>query len=207
MLGPFVNYNGNDVSNIVKFLRTLLSNVTISNVDGVKVGMITQGRVAQIQHRLGELSTLRDIRNALSRIRVSSFDDGDLKQLAKLLQNEFFQLSNGARLDVPKSILVFTNGDLSTNIELQRLKEKGFKMIVVGYGKDLERGLYTDVVSGEKSLFLTEDTEGLKKIVGEVQNQIFSPGTIQTIHCFYLFLRSESTVFARNKSIYGNTIR
>ena len=189
VFGPFVNTQSDSsmrrrvFTSGTDFIKKLLSNLTISGTNGVKIGILSDSTTPKIHYQLGKLSTLRDIEDALRNIPLPA-EGSNQEKLAGLIRNQFFSLFNGVRLDVPKVLVFFTNGDLADGNFIKRLKQvNGIKNIIVSFGDDTNKDGYLDVADGEKSVFVDDNSGDLLKLFGSVQEEIFSPSrSLSTIN-------------------------
>jgi len=180
VFGPFINTQEDSslrrrvFTSGTSFINKLLSNVTISSKNGAKVGILSDSSTPNIHYQLGELSNLRDIEDALRSMSLPK-SGSNQENLAGLVR-EFFSPLNGARLDVPKVLVFFTNGDLTDGNFIKRLKQvDGIKNIVVALGDDTNKDGYLDVADGDKSVFVDDNSDDLQKLFVDVQEEIFSP--------------------------------
>ena len=188
VLGPFANddpeLRRSVFSNTISFLEKLFSNMTVSNVNGVNVGILINGAPPQVMFKLGELSTLQHIEDALQSLSLPSVGwTSDFKRLGYLVKNQFFQNEGGSgRKDVPKVLLFITSGNNVDDINdgtdvISNLKAEGVKVVMVTTGDNLDTKKYSaDFADSEKSLFVVKsDRNSLLNIHKNVQKEISSP--------------------------------
>ena len=199
VLGPFANNDEPALrrsvfSNTISFLEKVFStspNITISNVNGVNIGLIVNGASPRVVFKLGAISTLQRLKDALRRLSLPYADTNgetiDMKRLSYLVKYQFSQnggVSSG-REGVPKVMFYITSGtdidDVNDSADvIKNLKEEeGVKVVTVTIGSDLDGKKYgDDLADSEKSLFIVKDEEDrdlLLDVYEDVQKEILEP--------------------------------
>ena len=87
----------------------------------------------------------------------------DLNQALQIARTELFSTDNGARLDVPKSLVVFVNGKIDGDPNVFRMQAKalqqvGIKIILIGLKDDIDSNVFEDIVD---VFFFPEDLPSL----------------------------------------------
>ena len=166
-------------------------NITISNVNGVNIGLIVNGASPRVVLKLGAISTLQRLKDALRRLSLPYADTNgqtiDMKRLSYLVKYQFSQnggVSSG-REGVPKVMFYITSGtdidDVNDSADvIKNLKEEeGVKVVTVTIGSDLDGKKYgDDLADSEKSLFIVKDEEDrdlLLDVYEDVQKEILEP--------------------------------
>ena len=147
--------------NIVK---QVLDKLHISDTT-TRVGFILYGKEARTALRL---NTYRDA-TSLKRVIDSLRNSGDGNRVDKaftVAQTNLFLEENGARIGVPKTLIVLMNNkaDKSLSSAAQNLKDSGVKVIVIGVGQQVNEEELKSV-AGEKDVYVANQSEDIGKIV------------------------------------------
>lgn len=220
VLGPFANdepaLRRSVFSNTISFLEKVFSSasnkMSISNVNGVNVGVIINGASPRVIFKLGELSTLKRLKDALRSLSLPSATTDqatDFKRLGYLVKYQFSQNggASSGREGVPKVFFFITSGndidDLNDSADVIRnLKAEGVKVVTVTVGNDLDSEKYgNDLADSEKSLFVVKnekDQDLLLNIHEGVQKELLGPSKF--IVLFFLHEKNgiySITIFVR----------
>lgn len=178
-------------SNSISFLEKMFSssNMTISNSNGVNVGVIINGATPRVVFKLGELSTLQRLKDALRSLSMppaANRETTDSKRLTNLVRYEFLRnvgVSSG-RKGIPKLMFHITSGsnidEVNNSADVVRnLKAEGVKVVTITIGSDLDGKKYgNDLADSENSLFIVKnekDGDSLLEIQEDVQKELLSP--------------------------------
>ena len=87
----------------------------------------------------------------------------DLSQALQIARTELFSTDNGARVDIPKSLVVFVNGkidgDLSVlGMQAKALQQVGIKIILIGLNDERDVNVFEDIAD---VFFFAEDLPSL----------------------------------------------
>ena len=134
------------------------------------------------------MGDLVDARSTIYNIdRLQRFRNGNnvLKAL-EIARDDLFSLNNGARRDVPKTLIVFIDKTEARDQRLEdtanQLKDKGIKVIVIAVGAEVDKKDVAGIASSPKGLIKPLD---LSKSMQDVMSQAVEqskPGTL--ILCF-----------------------
>ena len=149
----------------------MLKKYEISNT-ATLLGAIAYGKDSDIIFKLGQLTDKRQIGQAVSGIKNPG-DGNDIKKSLSLARKELFVKQNGARIGVPKVILIFTDKKPTSDpaniiTEAKTLKDNSIKVIAVGVGSEADKDDLSDIATDQNAVFLSSDSDALASLVDSV---------------------------------------
>ena len=98
----------------------------------------------------------------------------------KKINNTVFSTAEGARPNVPKSILLFLDsknmGDIKTVSAIaKKLKDDKTKLVIVGMGDNIDKDILRPLAYDKESIFFPPDLESLEKLTDPVSKAL-KPG-------------------------------
>lgn len=104
----------------------------------------------------------------------------DLGNALAFIREKVFSPDQGARPNVPKSVLIFIDskniGDLREASEVsKKLKDEGIKLIIIGQGNDINKNGLVPLAYNGSTIFFPPDMEEIEKLVRPVSDAI-KPG-------------------------------
>ena len=109
------------------------------------IGAISYDNDAKVEWRFGNVIDAKSTVDRINRLRRSRNGNNVLKAL-EIARDDLFSIMNGARKDVPKTLIVFIDktGMRDERLEdtAKQLKDKGVKVIVIAIGPEVDK---TDV--------------------------------------------------------------
>ena len=135
------------------------------------VGAVVYDSSGRLAWRLGDLV---DARSTIYNIdRLQRFRNGNnvLKAL-EIARDDLFSLNNGARRDVPKTLIVFIDKTEARDQRLEdtanQLKDKGIKVIVIAVGPEVDKKDVAGIAGSPKDLIKPLD---LSKSMQDMMSQ------------------------------------
>ena len=159
--------------------KQLLDKFVISPKD-THIGLLTYGRESKIVKKLGQIRNQIEAENAITGVSLGVAGN-NLVSLLKRVRTQFFLPSYGARSNVPKSLLIFVNGDDDvTTDELKeeavKLREMGVKVVVLGFGENADPSKLRQLAPTEDAFFFGDDLpEILRRSKSKIGGQLL-PG-------------------------------
>ena len=137
-----------------------------------RVGVITFSKEAEYNIKLKDHSNVMSFNLAVDAIPLMGSVTRIDKALA-LAQKEIFTISNGARVDLPKILILITNGKQTQHEDTKdpvtladELRKAGIIIIVVGFGTGINREELSKIAGG---------TEG-------VSDMLFTSASLTALH-------------------------
>ena len=154
----------------------MLRSYTISR-NLTRVGFILYGMNAEIPVFLKDTIDSTSAKAALNNIDYPG-DGSNIDAALKFAAQNFFTLENGARIGVPKILVVFTDA-LSDNDPSETAKqviEDGFKLVVIGIGKEINDE-YLEKIVADPLILPDHSIESIKDTAIKAVDKTY-PGTI-----------------------------
>ena len=153
------------------FIKSALEKLDISK-KSVLPAFISHGAPPILKSRIGEImdkATAIRLTGAL----LNSGDSTDPAAAMRLVNSTVFVPENGARPNVPKSIVMFVDkkdiGDRTVINKLaKRFKEEGTKLVIIGIGKDVDKDALKPLVNNNGAVFFPPNLEEMQRIVNPV---------------------------------------
>ena len=135
------------------------------------VGGISYDNDARVEWRLGDVIDTKSTVNRIDRLRRYRNGNNILKAL-EIARDDLFSVRNGARRDVPKTLIVFIDKtearDQTLESTAKQLKDKGVKVIVIAIGPEVDKKDVAGIASTPKDLIKPLD---LSKSMEDVMSQ------------------------------------
>ena len=170
------------------FIKSALEKLDISK-KAVLPAFVSHGKPPALNSRIGKIiDKAAAIR--LSDTVPNSGDSSNAASALLLVNDTVFAPGNGARLNVPKSVIMFVDtkdiGDSRVINELaKRFKEEDTKLVIIGMGKDVDKDALKPLVHNNGAIFFPPNLEEMQKIVDPVVAAI-KPGK----HCYVCLISS-----------------
>ena len=138
--------------------KRMVEKYDISN-DAALFGGIVYDDSARLQWKIGDATDLKSTVyriNELTRRRRGS----NLQKALEVARDELFTLENGARRNIPKTLVVFFDGnpaDSSLPFIAKELKDSGVKIIVIAIGSGSAFPGMQGIASSDKDFISTPD--------------------------------------------------
>ena len=112
----------------------------------------------------------------------NSRDSSDSASALQLVNDTVFAPGNGARSNVPKSIVMFVDktdiGDSRIINELaKQFKEEGTKLVIIGMGKDVDKDALKPLVHNNGAIFFPPNLDEVQRFVDPVLSAL-KPGNL-----------------------------
>ncbi|XP_018429221.1 PREDICTED: matrilin-4 [Nanorana parkeri] len=158
---------------VKQFVIKIVDSLDVS-VHGTHVGLVQYSSRVRTEFSLNQFKTSKDISNAVRNIEY--MEKGTMTGLAlKYMVEHSFSQQEGARPNVPKIGLVFTDGRSQDDISewAKRAKDAGITMYAVGVGKAVEEEL-NEIASDpvNKHSFYTADFTTINLIAEDLKLNI-----------------------------------
>ena len=170
------------------FIKSALEKLDISK-KAVLPAFVSHGKPPALNSRIGKIiDKAAAIR--LSDTVPNSGGSSNAASALLLVNDTVFAPGNGARLNVPKSVIMFVDtkdiGDSRVINELaKRFKEEDTKLVIIGMGKDVDKDALKPLVHNNGAIFFLPNLEEMQKIVDPVVAAI-KPGK----HCYVCLIFS-----------------
>ena len=133
----------------VNFIRNMLQSYSISPRYTL-VGAVMNGKTPLLRMRFGDAVNYKTTISLLENARNQG-DGNDLDVAFQIARTRMFSEENGARANTPKVLVVFVNDKVSGSLkdlgqEAKALRQDGVKIILVGYGENVDPSEVQDLV-------------------------------------------------------------
>ena len=152
-------------------IKSILDKLDISR-KSVLPSLVSHGKPPILNSRIGEIV---DKVTAVRRIDavLSSGESRDPASALQLVNDTVFAPENGARSNVPKSVIMFVDkkdvGDSGTINELaKQFKEEGTKLVIIGMGKDVDKDALKPLVHNNGAIFFPPNLEEVKRLLDPI---------------------------------------
>nr|XP_061789673.1 matrilin-2-like [Nerophis lumbriciformis] len=165
---------GNDNFELVKqFINAIVDSLDISE-KGTHVGLIQYSTKVRTEFTLGQYSAPRDIKEAVSRMRYMARGSMTGSALRHMFE-ESFSAKEGARPNIPRVSIVFTDGRSKNDVSewSNKLKNSGVTIYALGVGKAVEQEL-REIASApfDKYVYYTEDFGKMEEVTKKLKSKI-----------------------------------
>ena len=124
------------------------------------IGAISYDNDARVEWRFGDVIDAKSTVDRINRLRRSRNGNNVLKAL-EIARDDLFSIMNGARKDVPKTLIVFIDktGMRDQRLEdtAKQLKDKGVKVIVIAIGPEVDKTDVAGIASSPKDVISLPD--------------------------------------------------
>ncbi|XP_040900527.1 matrilin-2-like [Toxotes jaculatrix] len=171
---------------VKQFVNGIVDSLDISKT-GTRVGLLQFSTKVRTEFTLGQYTTAQDIKQAVTRMRYMG--RGSMTGSALRHMFEFsFSAKEGARPNVPRVSIVFTDGRSQDDVSewATKAKNSGVTMYALGVGKAIEQEL-REIASepDEKHLYYAEDFEKMGEITTKLKSRICKdkPSDVNMCQC------------------------
>ena len=170
-------------------IKSVLDKLDISTTS-VLPAFVSHGKPPILNSRIGEIvdkATAIRLADAV----LNSGDSSDSAAALQLVNDTVFAPRNGARLNVPKSIVMFVDkkdiGDSRIINELaEQFKEEGAKLVIIGMGKDVDKDALKPLAHNNGAIFFPPNLDEVQRIVDPVLAAL-KPGNLIKIVLLVIF--------------------
>ncbi|XP_068180137.1 matrilin-2-like [Antennarius striatus] len=158
---------------IKQFVNSIVDSLDISRM-GTHVGLLQYSTKVRTEFTLGQYTTAHGVKQAVSRMEYMG--RGSMTGSALRHMFEFsFSAKEGARPDVPRVSIMFTDGRSQDDASewANKAKNSGFTIYAVGVGKAIEQEL-REIASepNDKHLYYAEDFQSLGEITKKLKSRM-----------------------------------
>ncbi|XP_070768046.1 matrilin-2-like [Enoplosus armatus] len=158
---------------VKQFVNGIVDSLDISRT-GTHVGLLQYSTKVRAEFTLGQYTTAQGIKQAVSRMQYMG--RGSMTGLALRHMFEFsFSAKEGARPNIPRVSIVFTDGRSQDDVSewANKAKNSGVTIYALGVGKAIEQEL-REIASepDEKHLYYAEDFENMGEITKKLKSRI-----------------------------------
>ncbi|XP_056142932.1 matrilin-2-like [Lampris incognitus] len=158
---------------VKQFVSSIVDSLDISS-RGTHVGLLQYSSKVRTEFTLRQYSTAREIHTAVSRMQYMGKGSMTGSALRHMFEHSF-SAKEGARANVPRVSIVFTDGRSQDDVSewANRAKAAGVTIYALGVGKAIEEEL-REIASepDDKHLYYTEDFEKMGEITNKLKSQI-----------------------------------
>ena len=173
--------------------KEMLKSFGISSTE-TRIGLVLNSQNPRTVARLTTYTTRNSLVTMINSLRNPG-DGNRLDKAIELVRNDLFTRPNGARNNAPKTVVIFMNkkADISSLTEAQKSKDSGVKIVVVGYGEDIDKEELRSISSGKDLTYMLTDSDDVIKRVASSVAKNTLPG---------MFLRNFVNARNRNSHYY-----
>ena len=150
------------------FATKLLDQYNISPTQTL-IGAVTYAKDASVTMPFGSATSKEGVKNAIARLRYPG-DGANLRKALEVARDQLFSVTQGARRNVPKTLIVFVDkksssvpAELSSVVE--SLRTKRIKIIAVGIGDEVDPKELQILADDKDALFFPPTLEELERQV------------------------------------------
>ena len=144
--------------------------------DKTLVSFVSRDTQPVLLSKLGDITDRNTAINFVNTMKNPK-KSGDLDGYLSFIKETVFSLKQGARANVPKSILIFEDskrtGDKADEVS-QSLKDKKMKLVIVGLGNDIDKN-NLEKLGDKESIFFPPELESIGA-VGKPVARALRPG-------------------------------
>lgn len=159
----------------ISFITNLIKNYKI-DAQNTLVSGLTYSDDARISFKFDQTQTQQLVKSYFDKMNNNGVGKNPKKAINVILES-VFSISNGARVGIPKSLILFIGeqGDISTLKEdIDKIKARGVNLIIVAIDGDGKS--FRTFVDDPNKLFVFENTDNVYKLVDPVVAKTL-PGT------------------------------
>ena len=177
-----------------EFLKSLAKTFGVSS-NGSRAGVVTFSYFSKHSIKLSDHSDIASFNRAVDKIPLMGSTTRIDKAL-RLAQKELFSLGNGGRVDVPKLLILLTDGTQTQDAGAEdpgdiaeELRANGINILVVGIGRGINETELTHIAGEEKSVYSAASFESLAEndFLESVRTRSCDKG-MSFVNCFSFFL-------------------
>ncbi|XP_067458503.1 matrilin-2-like [Thunnus thynnus] len=171
---------------VKQFVNAIVDSLDISKT-GTHVGLLQYSNKVRTEFTLGQYTAAQDIKRAVARMEYmgrGSMTGSALRHMFELS----FSAKEGARPNIPRVSIVFTDGRSQDDVSewANKAKNSGVTIYALGVGKAIEQEL-REIASepDEKHLYYAEDFEKMGEITKKLKSRICKdkPADENMCHC------------------------
>ncbi|XP_063342555.1 matrilin-2 [Pelmatolapia mariae] len=166
-LGP------NNFELVKQFVNSIVDSLDISKT-GTHVGLLQYSTKVRTEFTLGQYSTAQHIKSAVNRMQYMGRGSMTGSALRHMFESSF-STKEGARFNIPRVSIVFTDGRSQDDVSewATKAKNSGITIYALGVGKAIEQELReTASEPDEKHLYYAEDFEKMAEITKKLKSRI-----------------------------------
>ena len=173
--------NADDIFALEKDLsKKIVENFEISS-RGTLVAAISYDNDARVEWRFGDVIDIRSTVIRIDRLRRLRSGNNVLRAL-EVARDNLFSIKNGARIDVPKTLIVFIDKREARDQRLEdtakQLQDKGVNVMVIVIGPEVSKNDVAGIASSPKDLISSPDPSKLSEdVISKSMGQLI-PGKL-----------------------------
>ena len=180
IFGPYGDQTGS-ISDAEKVIaKKIVQKYDISKTAAL-VGAIVYGNDATLAWKLGDATNLKSTLSKIDLLTRPRYGNNILASL-QLARDTLFSTVNGARRDVPKTLILFTSKTDGTDKRLEAtansLKERGINVIVIATGSDINTKDLAGIASDQTKLIVTRDLTNTAENASQIAASNSIPGDL-----------------------------
>ena len=150
--------------------KKIVEKYDISN-SATLVSAISYDNDARVEWRFGNVIDAKSTIDRINRLQRSRSGNNVLKAL-EIARDDLFSIKNGARRDVPKTLIVFIDKTEARDQRLadtaKQLKDKSVKVIVIAIGPEVNKKDVATIASGPKDVISSHDpSKSMKDVISK----------------------------------------
>ena len=154
----------NSYSKEKDFVKTVAGKIGIS-LSGSRAGLVLFGTYAELSIKLNQFDNTADFQSAVDQLRLMG-SSTRIDRALTVADEQLFSVSNGMRLNVPKVLILLTDGKQDSaatapSIAIKPFHDAGIKVIVIGIGPGVLESELRKFVLSSDDLYLPKDFEEL----------------------------------------------
>ena len=149
-----------------EFVKALADIFDISS-DGSRAGIVTFSYDAELSARLSDYKTTSDFKTAVDRLPFMGYTTRIDKAL-KIVRDELFLQSNGARAGKPKLLFLLTDGAQTKDADAvdpgelaKEIRKLGVNLVVIGIGSRVNTDELNRIAGNQSRAFLAKNFDHL----------------------------------------------
>eukprot|EP00063_Salmo_salar_P081945 XP_014056780.1 PREDICTED: matrilin-2-like isoform X3 [Salmo salar] len=158
---------------VKKFVNGIVDSLDVSGT-GTHVGLLQYSSKVRTEFILGQYSSGRDINRAVSQMQYMGRGSMTGAALHHMFEHSF-SAKEGARPDIPRVSIVFTDGRSQDDVSkwATKAKDAGITIYALGVGKAIEEEL-REIASepDDKHLYYAEDFSNMGEITDKLKSRI-----------------------------------
>ena len=149
------------------FVSQMIQQLQLSS-NGTHSALVLFSDSAALKIKFSDYQNVRDFQRAVQELPLMGSTTRIDKAL-KLAYNDMFNAANGMRPNVPKILVLLTDGEqtrrhdsISPSEAVKPFHKAGIKVVVIGIGSDVKRDELLTIVKYPKDLYFAETFDELK---------------------------------------------
>ena len=147
------------------FLKAVAAKIGFNSI-GPRVGVVTFSYFSELNIKLSDHSDISSFKQAVDNIPLMGLTTRIDKALC-LAQEELFSFSNGGRADVPKILILLTDGSQTGASQpsdiTEELQADGINILAVGIGQGVDKTELREIAGNLQSVYISDSFD---KIIG-----------------------------------------